>query len=317
MSFEDHLVDDGAHTGYSASFSAQKEDTDKCAICTSRFTSTMAAAVAKVPFRTPTLTRTKHTCRVCARFVCEYLGDPAGCTSMVMVHEYLWNRKLVGMRKKDGQQKGIKCSDKNCSQPCLCTMGWTCKECLAFMEGKDIGAELKDLEDQLDYAVEANLPFLDPSRRRWLDSINCEYADQVRNAASLGSQIDRVRNYFNGIQLPIWERPPAAERQFQQQYKHSAIKATETAIDFMAGSNIKMIYTTAKLAASGYSISQLFGDVVLSDEFKAAWGIALRQVRKATTAQFERTRENSTRASFFQQYAENLFLLSVPARFHF
>jgi hypothetical protein len=154
---------------------AAKDQSDYCAVCKSRFSSALSGF--KVPFRSASLQRNKHTCRVCCRVVCEYSGTPEGCAAMIMVHELVRHRK--GPKpKKANKKETVACTA--CPQPCRCASEWVCKECRVFMGNVNIEAELKRFEFSLD-ALRCNpvetKPFsLEPDHAKWLASIDCEYA---------------------------------------------------------------------------------------------------------------------------------------------
>ena len=149
------------------------------------------------------------------------------------------------------------------------------------MDGVNVDSQLKSLEFSWDtLAGDSTTPLSrEPERARWLATLDCAYADELRAAAAVQEHLTGIRAYFADRVPPRWVRPPPAARELRAQYAQSALSATEQALGVLGSTKIKTVYKGVKLAVSGYSMSQLFGDVVLSDEFKAAWGAALRQAR--------------------------------------
>lgn len=199
---------------------------------------------------------------------------------MIMVHELIRNRKAPKL-KRAKRKESVACT--SCTQPCNCSSEWVCKECRVFMGTVNIEADLKRFEFSLDALkcdpVESEPFVLAPEHARWLATLDSEYAAELRGAAALGTHLKRVHDFFVGGLPPRWDRPPAAARGLRAQYAQSALTATEKALGVLGSTSVRTVYTAARLAVSGYTVSQLFGDVVLSEEFKAAWGAALRQAR--------------------------------------
>ncbi len=139
---------------------------------------------------------------------------------MIMVHDSIWNRKIP---KKRNKKDTMKCT--TCSRACDCACGWVCKECRAFVDGADIEREMCAFQLSLDNLMRSEVdvkPFLlDPAKARWLDTVDCDYADELRDAASLGARLARVHAYFATLEPPRWDRPPPAERALRTQVSNA------------------------------------------------------------------------------------------------
>jgi hypothetical protein len=83
-------------------------------------------------------------------------------------------------------------------------------------------------------------------------------ADELRGAAALGTHLKRVHDYFADGRPPCWDRPAAAARAIHAQYAQSAMTATEAALGVLGSASVRTVYTAARLAVSGYSVSQVW-----------------------------------------------------------
>ena len=219
------------------------------------------------------------------RLVCDYAGE--GCAAKTMLHDSVRHRKAP-KKKKQGKDDA-KCT--MCVESCLCVSEWVCKECRLFLGGVSVESQLRCLEFSLEELTRSPIDttplFIEPERARWLATLDCDYAAELRSAAALGARLAGIHTYFAGQGRPRWDRPPPAARELRAQYAQSALSATEKALGVLGSASVNAVYQGVKLAVSGYSMSQLFGDVVLSDEFKAAWDAALRQVPPRARACFK------------------------------
>jgi hypothetical protein len=136
---------------------------------------------------------------------------------MIMVHDSIWNRKIP--KKRGNKKDAMKCT--TCARACDCACGWVCKECRPFADGADIERDMCAFQASLDALMRSEVdvtPFLlDPAKVRWLDTTDCEYSDELRDAASLGARLSRVQAYFATLEPPYWDRPPPAERALRAQ----------------------------------------------------------------------------------------------------
>jgi hypothetical protein len=275
-----------------------------CALCTEAFTPwgsslSLGSLVRKAPPR-----RNKHSCRVCARPVCETdSSDVAGCCRKARVPKRLWHRSLASLRKEDSKVRLLDCkvcersysavqpadeagtnaaidaaskSDKDVAGEadlgsCSCAEGWLCSDCEAHVSEYALETTLDDLAQA---ASEGMLDRLHASVQKpiisWLLSLDCDETEDARHFAGLSQRLLRAADYVERGIEPKWPRPATKPRCFKSQVGYSALEA----FNFMAGGKIRMAVQGVRLAARGYA----FSEYILSEEFIIAWRLLFDQL---------------------------------------
>ena len=252
--------------------------------------------------------RNKHSCRVCARPVCEAEGsDLVGCCRKARIPKRLWHRTLAKLRKEETKFRRMDCEvclrnkDTPASAPdpnevkdndlpafaeegpkqsktgpalpgdagCSCAEGWLCVDCESQV------SENSTILDELQHAIDEGnlLVFHDLSQNPlvlWLLTLDCEDSDDANHFAGLSQRLMRIPAMLSSGTEPSWPRPAAKPRSYKSQVAHSALEA----FNFVAGGKLRLAVQSVKLAARGYA----FSEYILSEEFIIAWRLLLDQL---------------------------------------
>jgi hypothetical protein len=278
---------------------------DCCALCTEPFTPWGSSLTLSSLVRKAAPRRNKHSCRVCARPVCEAEGSEiTGCCKKTRVPKRFWHRTLMKLRpKEDSKVRRVDCEfclraapvcgegedgspptpvecdqtgkmASGCSAPeeaCTCTEGWLCYDCESQVNEHAQSTILDELQKAAEDGDLAALHGLVQHRFiSWLLTLDCEKADDARHFTGLSQRLLRIPAYLeNGIE-PAWPRPAPRPRAYKLQVAQSAFEA----FNFVVGGKVKLAVQSVRLAARGYA----FSEYILSEEFVIAWRLLLDQL---------------------------------------
>ena len=282
---------------------------DCCALCIESFTPWGSSLKLSSLVRKAGPRRNKHSCRVCARPVCETEGSElAGCCRKTRVPKRFWHRTLMSLRpKEDSKVRRLDCemclradtpsggasagagdspsaTPVECDQTakaatgspaaeeaCTCTDGWLCYDCESQINEHAQSTVFDELQRAAEDGDLGALHTLTQHRFiAWLLTLDCEEADDARHFSGLSQRLLRVPAYLkNGVE-PAWPRPAAKPRAYKSQVAQSALEA----FNFVAGGKIKLAVQSVRLAARGYA----FSEYILSEEFVIAWRLLLDQL---------------------------------------